>query len=171
MNPREPPASVYNKAMSINIPLAHLRSFLAHVNAQRIARLSALIALENAANTLFQANCHLAVYGSLAPGKSNHHVVETLGGKWIRGQVYGRLLHEGWGDELGYPGLLLDEEQDAVTVELLISSVLPEHWERLDEFEGQGYQRSLTTVHCEDGQTRVANIYVLAVDSIEDSNE
>jgi Gamma-glutamyl cyclotransferase, AIG2-like len=38
---------------------------------------------------------------------------------------------------------------------------LPEHWARLDEFEGSGYRRVVTKVNTEEGE-RSAWIYVLA---------
>jgi hypothetical protein len=52
--------------------------------------------------------CRLAVYGTLAPGRPNHHQLNSLSGRWIKGTVRGQLLQEGWGAELGYPGIVLD---------------------------------------------------------------
>ena len=46
-------------------------------------------------------------------------------------------------------------------LELFESDDLPEHWARLDEFEGSGYQRVVTRVNTEEGE-RSAWIYVLA---------
>ena len=46
----------------------------------------------------------LAVYGTLAPGQPNHHVVAPLGGEWTDGLIEGDLLPAGWGAALGYPG-------------------------------------------------------------------
>ncbi len=46
----------------------------------------------------------LAVYGTLAPGRPNHHVLAPLGGKWTDGLIEGELLPMGWGAALGYPG-------------------------------------------------------------------
>ena len=39
---------------------------------------------------------------------------------------------------------------------------LPEHWTRLDEFEGSGYRRTVTTVNTTGGEV-LASIYVLAL--------
>jgi gamma-glutamylcyclotransferase (GGCT)/AIG2-like uncharacterized protein YtfP len=52
----------------------------------------------------------------------------------------------------------------AVDVDLFESADLPQHWARLDEFEGSGYQRVITTVSTEKGE-RSAWIYVLAAGS------
>src|ERR1700733_10423453 len=50
----------------------------------------------------------LAVYGTLAPGRVNHHQISALAGNWKRGTVKGKLLSSGWGAALGFPGLILD---------------------------------------------------------------
>ena len=106
--------------------------------------------------------CRLAVYGSLAPGRPNHHQLNDLSGRWIDGTVRGQLLQEGWGAEFGYPGILLDLDGPAVGVQLFESSDLPNHWTRLDEFEGSGYRRTVTTVSTAEGDL-LASIYVLAL--------
>lgn len=103
----------------------------------------------------------LAVYGTLARGRVNHHQISALAGKWRRGTVRGTLVSSGWGAALGFPGLILDPLGPAVGVELFESRDLPEHWARLDEFEGSGYRRVVTTVKTEEGDVS-AWIYVLA---------
>src|SRR5262245_8748957 len=50
----------------------------------------------------------LAVYGTLAPGRSNHDQLSALPGRWLDGHVLGALYEDGWGAALGYPGLTLD---------------------------------------------------------------
>lgn len=103
----------------------------------------------------------LAIYGTLAPGRVNHHQISALTGKWRRGTVKGKLFPSGWGAALGFPGLILDPLGSVVDVHLFESADLPEHWVRLDEFEGSGYQRVVTTVTTEESEQR-AWIYVLA---------
>ncbi|MBI1682101.1 gamma-glutamylcyclotransferase family protein [Caulobacter hibisci] len=103
----------------------------------------------------------LAVYGSLAPGKPNHHHLAELAGAWRPGVVFGRLVAQGWGADLGFPGLVLDPSGVAVPVQILSSDDLPAHWPRLDAFEGEGYRRALATVTTDDGAVE-AWIYVLA---------
>lgn len=103
----------------------------------------------------------LATYGTLAPGRVNHHQLEGLRGIWKTGTVRGRLLQSGWGAALGYPGLELRDDGDDNEVFLFESIDLPAHWERLDAFEGEGYRRALVTVRTEDGEIE-AFLYVLA---------
>ena len=102
----------------------------------------------------------LAIYGTLAPGRVNHHQISALVGSWQRGTVKGKLFSSGWGAALGFPGLILDPLGPPVDVDLFESTDLPEHWVRLDEFEGSGYRRVVTTVNTLGGQ-RSAWIYVL----------
>ena len=104
----------------------------------------------------------LAVYGSLAPGQPNNHHVADLTGRWIGGTVRGQLFQEGWGAELGYPGIVLDLDGSEVAVQLFESSDLPGHWSRLDEFEGSGYKRVVTTVSTPEGDLS-ASIYELVL--------
>lgn len=86
-----------------------------------------------------------AAYGTLGPGKPNHHHVSEILGTWSIGRVQGTLREQGWGAELGFPGIVLDESGNWVEVDILESEELANHWERLDEFEGPGYRR----VSCE----------------------
>jgi gamma-glutamylcyclotransferase (GGCT)/AIG2-like uncharacterized protein YtfP len=103
----------------------------------------------------------LAVYGSLAPGRINNHQLNQLNGNWRDGTVHGWLSDDGWGATLGYPGLVLDPDAPAVQVFLFESSDLPDHWARLDEFEGAEYKRVVAQVHTADGEVS-AWIYVIA---------
>jgi gamma-glutamylcyclotransferase (GGCT)/AIG2-like uncharacterized protein YtfP len=102
----------------------------------------------------------LATYGTLAPGRPNHHQLDGLDGRWSNGQVHGTLVAAGWGADLGYPALLLDPHGPPVDVQVFESADLPAHWSRLDEFEGPGYQRVRTTVQTTAGDVE-ASIYVL----------
>ena len=73
----------------------------------------------------------------------------------------GSLVEAGWGAGLGYPGLVLDPEGPEIEVDVFESSALPEHWDRLDAFEGPGYRRVTVDVATAEGALR-ASIYVLA---------
>ena len=103
----------------------------------------------------------LATYGSLAPGRPNHHQLGGLDGHWLEGKVYGTLVNAGWGSGWGYPALILDPDGSAIDVHVLESVDLPAHWSRLDDFEGPGYRRVVTTVRTPAGDVD-AYIYVLA---------
>jgi len=60
----------------------------------------------------------LAIYGTLAPGRVNHHQISALTGKWQRGTVKGKLMSSGWGAAVGFPGLILDPLGPSVDVHL-----------------------------------------------------
>jgi gamma-glutamylcyclotransferase (GGCT)/AIG2-like uncharacterized protein YtfP len=117
----------------------------------------------NSAQLLMDPDCRLAVYGTLAPGCANHHELSDLSGLWIDGTVRGQLFPEGWGAEMGYPGIVLDPDGPTVDVQVFESSDLPDHWARLDEFEGSGYRRAITAVSTGEGDL-MASIYILAPD-------
>lgn len=104
----------------------------------------------------------LAVYASLAPGRSNHHVLAPLRGTWTQGAVTGRIIPNAAYDE--YPALIHDPRGELVPVHLLSSPDLPDHWKRLDDFEGPAYRRTVLPVLTEGGDTLLASIYVLAQD-------
>lgn len=103
----------------------------------------------------------LATYGTLAPGKLNHHQLQGLAGTWRSGFVRGKLMACGWGADLGFPGLVFDLQGQDVPVEVFFSDDLPHHWQRLDAFEGPGYRRVIADIRC-GTDTLKASIYVLA---------
>jgi len=92
------------------------------------------------------ADHRLAVYGSLAPGRPNHHELSALRGEWSVGKVKGRLVARGWGAALGFPALVLSEDGDDIEVHIFQSPDLADHWQRLDAFEGAEYRRALVQV-------------------------
>ena len=102
----------------------------------------------------------LAIYGTLAPGQVNHHIVEGIGGRWLKGRVHGRLIQAGWGAEHGCPGMHLDPQGEVIDVNVLEADNLPDHWERLDAFEGDEYARVRTQAETNEGLVEV-HIYVL----------
>ena len=104
---------------------------------------------------------HLFVYGTLAPGRQNAHVLAEVPGTWEPASVRGTLHPEGWGAAVGYPGIVLDEHGGEVQGFLFSSDELATHWDRLDAFEGDGYARAVTRVKCEDGSLVQAYIYTL----------
>ena len=103
----------------------------------------------------------LFVYGTLGPGRPNEHVLDAIGGSWETATVTGTLRHEGWGAELGYPGIDLDEHGGEVEGFLFTSENLSGHWAVLDEFEGEAYERVLAKVKIKDGSIVDAYIYML----------
>ena len=112
------------------------------------------------------ADHRLATYGTLAPGRENHHHLENVEGTWTTGVIRGRLIEAGWGADLGYPGLVIDPNGDTIEVHVLVSIDLINHWDRLDAFEGAGYQRVPVDVETPEGQVS-ASIYVIATETEE----
>lgn len=108
---------------------------------------------------------HLATYGTLGPGRSNHHLLDGLRGDWRTGSVRGKLLEPGWDPASNFPGLILDPAGDEVELQLFRSTDLPDHWPRLDAFEGEDYRRVVTQVRTADGEVD-AYIYVPVAKSL-----
>lgn len=52
---------------------------------------------------------------------------------------------------VGYPGIILDKHGREVGGFTFSLELLDEHWIRLDKFEGDGYERGLTTGKLEGG--------------------
>ena len=144
--------------MSDNLSIAELYDLL-ETDAPAV-RTPALVELVG------DASRRLAVYGTLAPGRPNHHVVEPLDGVWSTGWVRGHLFDSGRGAAAGYPGVVLDRGGPGVPIDLLVSDDLPSAWRALDRFEGPGYRRALAPVLDQTGGlVAVANIYVLIPDA------
>lgn len=103
----------------------------------------------------------LFVYGTLAPGKANHHVMAPIGGEWEAATLRGHLMQEGWGAEMGSPGIVPSPDGEAVAGYVVASPKLGGHWSMLDAFEGDGYQRMLVEVTTESGKRVSAFVYAL----------
>ena len=110
------------------------------------------------------AGQRLAVYGTLAPGRENHHLLEGAGGGW-REDVFveGDLHPLGWGAAKGFPALRCRAGGPRVRAWLLQAEKLPALWPMLDEFEGPGYCRVLVPVLDPEGKlVALANLYEAA---------
>lgn len=106
----------------------------------------------------------LFVYGTLAPNRSNHHWLANIGGQFETASMTGVLIPEGWGAAEGYPAIIPCEQGQVVEGYLFSSDNLPEHWQALDDFEGEGYVRTQVLVTMADGTQQTAWVYALAVD-------
>jgi gamma-glutamylcyclotransferase (GGCT)/AIG2-like uncharacterized protein YtfP len=113
-------------------------------------------------SSTFSAGDRLATYGSLAPGGPNHRQLDGLKGRWFSGHVRGTLVEKGWGAELGYPGIILDDQGSDVEVQVFECADLVGRWPLLDEFEGSGYERVIAAVRTSSGEVE-ASIYALSV--------
>ena len=103
------------------------------------------------------------VYGTLGPGRPNHQKVEHIQGKWYKATIKGKLEAKGWGSDLGYDGYVTAKAEDEQEIEgfILFSDELPVNWKRLDDFEGEEYQRILAQFKLENGEVGIGNIYAL----------
>src|SRR3954452_19168242 len=82
------------------VPLPELTRLVAAANAARWpveGPAEQALDAELRLDALFRTSETLAVYGTLAPGEPNYHVVAPLGGEWTSGFVEGDLLAVGWG--------------------------------------------------------------------------
>ena len=115
------------------------------------------------ADTLFGGpSMRLAVYGSLAPGRSNHHMLAHLRGTWHPVTAHGILKDQGWAAGTGFPAFTWDPAGPPVAMQVFESPDLPAHWPTLDEFEGEDYPRMLIPV-IRGGGVEVANVYAAAI--------
>lgn len=101
------------------------------------------------------ASHRLVVYGTLAPGGANHHVVEHLPGTWEPAVLRGDLE---W-LTVEIPRLRWRDDGDEVPAQLLTSVALPHAWPQLDAFEGEAYVRTVVPAHTERGPV-AASCYV-----------
>jgi gamma-glutamylcyclotransferase (GGCT)/AIG2-like uncharacterized protein YtfP len=157
----------------MNLSIAELNPLIATANAARWAGHApgggdaGSAKAERALEARFPIHQTLAVYGTLAPGRPNHHVVAPLGGEWTQGVIEGDLYPVGWGATLGYPAFRPGAGGPAVGVHVLQADALATAWTRLDRFEGPGYRRILVPVFtaAPAGERRlytVANLYAAA---------
>ena len=96
----------------------------------------------------------LVIYGTLAPGKPNHNVIQDLSGGYRDCSVHGRISEVD-----GLPYFTWAPSEASLGAQLLSSRQLPDKWDDLDRFEGDGYKRRLIPVAVGDGLT-VASIYM-----------
>ena len=100
----------------------------------------------------------LVIYGTLAPGRENHDVIEDLRGTYCDCAVHGRITEVD-----GLPYFTWAPSADSLGAQLFCSNQLPEKWDDLDRFEGSGYKRRLIPA-TSDGGLSVASIYLSTAD-------
>ena len=106
----------------------------------------------------------LFVYGTLAPGKSNENLLRDIGGSWQIVKIKAKYHEKGWGLTMGYPAIILDESADDIIGYLFSSNNLSKHWDMLDDFEGECYERILTQVELNDNSIVDAYVYTISSD-------
>ena len=103
----------------------------------------------------------LFVYGTLAPGCPNEHILKNIDGTWQEATVIGKLKEKGWGAKMGYFGIELDNNKDAIKGFIFQSKNLSNYWDMLDNFEGKEYKRVITKAKLANGSIVEAYIYAL----------
>jgi gamma-glutamylcyclotransferase (GGCT)/AIG2-like uncharacterized protein YtfP len=139
-----------------------LDSVLLRINVARTMRnvLAEVLQMESELESQYHTSHRLAVYGSLAPGRKNHNQLADLAGAWEHNlYVEGELIDGGWGLQLGYPSLQWKSGGARIDVALFVSRSMPDHWDRLDRFEGEDYSRILVPVFNRNGLYTIANLY------------
>lgn len=119
-------------------------------------------------SSLLTAAHRLVTYGSLGPGRPNHHRLSHIEGTWTQGTVRGRLVQRGWGAAMGYPALVLDKAGPELDVWILEAKEMKHEWAWLDELEGEEYGRVTVPVYTAGGIV-MAQIYALAGNLAPDS--
>jgi gamma-glutamylcyclotransferase (GGCT)/AIG2-like uncharacterized protein YtfP len=153
----ESPAYDVGRAIDLDA-LAELNALRAGAASRRLQQ------LEQEFSFRLGADRRLAVYGSLAPGRSNHDQLQALRGEWRPGlSVTGERVDRGWGAGIGYPALNWSPSGPPVAIELFVSDELPRHWPRLDDFEGADYRRIIVPVLAGDRIVSLANLYAARV--------
>lgn len=110
----------------------------------------------------------LFVYGTLAPNRPNHHIMTPIAdGVWQPAYVMGKVLPNGYGRAAGYPALILAKDMPDGNCQridgfVFSSQDLPKHWQRLDDFEGDGYERVRVMATLATGEMVSADVYALA---------
>lgn len=138
-----------------------LAAAIARANKGRLGLIPDAAADEALLDQQFNCSQKLAVYGTLAPGKVNHHQIADLGGAWRDGALRGELGQVPEGVHQGLPGLRLDPKGAVMLVKLLVSAKLPLAWTRLDAFEDSEMQRLLVPLERDGAFTGVVNVYAL----------
>jgi gamma-glutamylcyclotransferase (GGCT)/AIG2-like uncharacterized protein YtfP len=148
--------------------LDDLNATLDRVNRARLGMTADLAAAEREIERIHRPSVRLAIYGTLAPGKVNHHQIADLGGAWHDAAVRGRLDRVPCGIHTGLPAIALDPAAAPLPLKLLVCELLPDAWARLDAFESEEMQRLLAPLEdAAGGLAGVANIYALRRQMIE----
>jgi gamma-glutamylcyclotransferase (GGCT)/AIG2-like uncharacterized protein YtfP len=120
----------------------------------RVARLPIPLQLSLLDLLLDRPEERLVIYGTLAPGRENHHIIADIRGSYRACTVHGRI------DRVdGLPYFTWAPAAKRLEAQLFSSAELPLKWDYLDRFEGAGYKRRLIPATSDRGLC-VASIYL-----------
>ena len=107
---------------------------------------------------------HLFVYGTLKKGHKNAHVLTRIGGRWQPARVRGSLRKNGCKATLGFPALMLaqDDQVGWVSGWVFSSCHLGAYWPELDTFERPGYRRVQADAVLATGTVLKVFVYVVS---------
>ena len=145
----------------MTIDLDELTAALDRVNRARLGIAAGEDTAERDIECAHRPSVKLAIYGTLAPGKVNHHHIADLGGAWHDAAVHGHLDRVPCGIHEGLPAIVLDPAAALHPLKVLVCENLPAAWSRLDAFEGEEMQRLLVVLDSDGATPGVANIYAL----------
>lgn len=103
----------------------------------------------------------LFIYGTLAPGRPNEHILKNLNGTWQEASVKGSLLDEGWGADMGNPGIILNSFGRDIKGYVFTSDELDKKWDFLDNYEGEEFERVI--VEAKLNNSTYINTYIYAL--------
>jgi len=106
----------------------------------------------------------LFVYGTLVPGEVNFHLIAGIPGNWESASCFGRIFTQTKGVHVGLTCFEPAVDGGRVEGKLFSSSELTQHWQMLDEFEGELYERRLIPVKTEQGEELEAYVYANSAD-------
>ena len=116
-----------------------------------------------------QSVVSLAVYGELTADGADHHIVKRLATSWLAGTAKGWLYEIGWGDAEGLVGFTIDPDGQDIRVEVLLtefdSSEADKRLRPVDQFIGDGFERSDVVVTLDDGAAITTQIHTTRTDN------
>lgn len=150
-----------NGATSGKCPLSSdsLEHWLERANHARRAAIALDAEVQLCIDVCLGAGRSLAVYGSLAPGQINHHLLSGLRADWSTAEVEAVPVQRGWGVRQGFAALQWSPGASRQAVHVVRSEDLASLWPELDAFEGADYVRTFVPLWHESDLVGVANLY------------
>ena len=158
---RHPCIALGHGGRSGKCPLAEdpLEHWLEHSNDARRKAIAPETEVALCIDSCLGAGRTLAVYGSLAPGQINHHLLSGLRAVWSTAEIEAVPVERGWGVRQGFAALQWSPGASRHAVHVVRSDDLATLWSRLDAFEGSDYVRTLVPLWRGSELLGVANLF------------